>query len=586
MKKIIQLSLALVLITLVALTGCKGKKKNASTSNVLYAHSMSDPDMLNPINLSSTDGRNIAGFIFQSLLGTDPDDYHVTPALAVARPTQSVVEEVPFKGNVRLDFEIRPEATWDNETPILASDYVFTLKTVLNPKTNCQPLKPYYDWLNDVVVDSTNPKKFSVYAREKYFKIEEFAGFYVLPEYVYDPEKIMRKFPISELNTEAKRNALKENADIQKFADLFNSEKFMREKGGVVGSGPYEFESWVTNQTITLVRKKKWWGDKIGGRDFAAYPEKIIFKTINDPNTATTALKDGQIDEYHGIQPKPFEELLKNESVKAKLNLDNPSIFAYTFIMFNLKNDKLSDKKVREAFAHCVNKQQINDVINFGKNTLVETFVHPNQKHFNKDLKPFDYDLEIARKLLDEAGWKDSDGDGYRDKVVKGEKKKLTIDFLVPNGNKAREQTGILIKEDLKKVGIELTITAKEWSVYLQDMDKKNYETTYGGFSMSPTMSDPKQQWHTSAAVTGGSNSSSFGNAMTDKLIDDLRADLDEESRVAKYKQLEQIIHDEIPCVFMFIPSNRLGINKRYKVKLTMLDPGYLLNEFQLADSK
>ncbi|MFN8300398.1 MAG: ABC transporter substrate-binding protein [Chitinophagales bacterium] len=585
MKKVIILSLA-ALSLLATLEACKGKKAGGSANaNVVNARSMSDPDMLNPINLSSADGRNIAGLIFGSLLGTDPDDYHVTAVLAVARPTVAEVTEGPYKGNVSLTFEIRPEATWDNGTPITADDYIFTLKSILNPKTNCQPLKPYYEWLNDVVVDSANPKKFTVYARDKYFKIEEFAGGYVLPEYVYDPEKIMRKFPVTALNTEAKRNALKENADIMKFADQFNSEKFQREKGGVVGAGPYSFEGWVTNQTITLVRKKDWWGDKIKTRDFLALPEKIVFKVINDPNTATTALKDGQVDDYHSIEAKQYEELLKNEKVKEKIHLEHPSIFAYSFISFNLKNDKLKDHAVREAFAHCVNKTQINDVIGFGRSTPVETFVHPSQKQFNSDLKPYAYDLDLARKLLDEAGWKDSDGDGFRDKVINGEKKKLTLDFLIPSGNKGREQTGILLKEDLKKVGIELTITAKDWSVYLQAMDKKDFETTYGAFTMSSTMSDPKQLWHTSAAVTGGSNSSSFGNAKTDKLIDDLRAELDEDKRVAMYKELEQIVHDEIPCVFMFIPANRLGINKRFEVKTTLIDPGYLYNEFKAVNT-
>lgn len=587
MRKLLPAFVVLAILPMMVVQSCKGKKKNSESSKevVVNARSSSDPDMLNPINLSSADGRYIAGLMFPALLGIDQDDYHITPVLAVARPTVSQVEEGEFKGGIKLDFEIRPEAVWDNGTPITADDYIFTLKSILNPKTNCQPLKPYYEWLADVVKDSVNPKKFSVIAKEKYFKIEEFAGGYVLPEAIYDPEHLMSKFSIKDLNTEAKRNALKENADIIKFADQFNSEKFQREKGGIVGSGPYAFENWATGQNITLVRKKNWWGDKIKTRDFIAVPEKIVFKIINDPNTAVTALKDGQVDDCHGIEAKLYEELLKSENVKKKIRLEAPSIFAYSFIGFNLKNPKLSDKLVREAFAHCVNKAEINDVLGFGRSTLVESFVHPSQKHYNSDIKPYQYDLEAARKLLDQAGWKDSDGDGFRDKVINGEKTKLSLDFKIPAGNKGREQTGILLKEELKKVGIDLVITAREWSVYLQDMDKKNFEVTYGAFTMSSTMSDPKQQWHTSAAVTGGSNSFSFGNAQTDKLIDDIRSELDEEKRIAKYKELQQIIHEEIPCVFMFIPANRLGINKRFDVKLTMIDPGYVYSEFKLTNT-
>jgi peptide/nickel transport system substrate-binding protein len=568
------------------MAGCKGKKADATTNgeNILNARAMSDPDMLNPINLTSTDGRYTAGLIFMMLNGTDPKDYHLTPALVKERAKISEVTEGEWKGGIKLEYELRPEATWDNGTPVTASDYAFTLKTILNPNTKCVPLRPYYEWLADVVIDSANPRKFTVYAKEKYFMIEEFAGTYVLPEYVYDPEHIMAKFSIKDMNTNEKRAKLKENADIRKFADLFNSEKFQREKGGIVGCGPYEFVEWKTGQNITLVRKKNWWGDKINdSRDFIAYPDKIVFKVINDPNTAVTALKDGQVDEINGVDPKLFEELLKNETAKQKLKLDAPSIFAFTYLGFNMKNPKLSDKKVRLAIAHCVNRQQVNEVINFNKNTICESFVHPTQKHFNKDIQPIAYDLDAARKLLDEAGWKDSDGDGFRDKVLNGEKTKLAIEFKVNAGNKAREQTGIMLKEDLKKVGIDLNIVTREWSVYIQDMDKKNFEMSYGGYSMSSTMGDPKQMWHTASQATGGSNMFSYGNAESDKLIEDIRKELDENKRIEMYKKLEVMIHDEVPCVFMFIPANRLAINKRYTVEETLLNPGFIYNEMKLA---
>jgi peptide/nickel transport system substrate-binding protein len=556
------------------MAGCKGKKADATTNgeNILNARAMSDPDMLNPINLTSTDGRYTAGLIFMMLNGTDPKDYHLTPALVKERAKISEVTEGEWKGGIKLEYELRPEATWDNGTPVTASDYAFTLKTILNPNTKCVPLRPYYEWLADVVIDSANPRKFTVYAKEKYFMIEEFAGTYVLPEYVYDPEHIMAKFSIKDMNTNEKRAKLKENADIRKFADLFNSEKFQREKGGIVGCGPYEFVEWKTGQNITLVRKKNWWGDKIkDSRDFIAYPDKIVFKVINDPNTAVTALKDGQVDEINGVDPKLFEELLKNETAKQKLKLDAPSIFAFTYLGFNMKNPKLSDKKVRLAIAHCVNRQQVNEVINFNKNTICESFVHPTQKHFNKDIQPIAYDLDAARKLLDEAGWKDSDGDGFRDKVLNGEQTKLAIEFKVNAGNKAREQTGIMLKEDLKKVGIDLNIVTREWSVYIQDMDKKNFEMSYGGYSMSSTMGDPKQMWHTASQATGGSNMFSYGNAESDKLIEDIRKELDENKRIEMYKKLE------------VIPANRLAINKRYTVEETLLNPGFIYNEMKLA---
>jgi peptide/nickel transport system substrate-binding protein len=583
MKRILHLSLIALLVGGI-IAGCKGRKPGGELKPRLF----SNPDMLNPTNSRDAQTQYILPLIFMSLEGINPDNYTLTPDIAVARPTITDITDGEFKGGIKLEYEIRPEAQWDNGTPITADDYIFTIKSILNPKTNCQPLKPYFEWVGDIAPDPSNPKKFAVYAREKYFKIEQTAGSQsILPEYIYDPQKTMRKFKITDLNTEAKRNALKENPDIQSFATSFNSEKFQRDKDGVQGSGAYRFESWVTGQTITLLRKKSWWGDKIkDNRDFLALPDKIAFKIINDQNAAIAALKDGGVDDYYSIPAKLFQELKKDDSAKAKLNIDSPSTFVYTFIAFNTRNPKLADKKVREAIAHCINKVQINQVINFGMSKLVETFVHPLQSSYNGDIKPWGYDLDKARALLDEAGWKDTDGDGIRDKMINGEKVKLNLDYKIPAGNKGREEVGLLMQEDLKKVGVSMTITAREGSVFQQDMDKRDFEMSYMAYTMDPVMSDPKQLWSTSEAAIGGSNMCGFGNEASDRMIDDLRAEMDDQKRIAIYKQLQQIIHDDIPCEFMFSPPNRMATNKRFEVKKSMLySTGYLYNEFKAVNS-
>jgi len=192
----------------------------------------------------------------------------------------------------------------------------------LNPKTNTDHLRSYYFWVGDIVKDSTNPKKFSVFSNKKYFKIEEFAGYYVIPEYNYDPNKIMRKFAIRDLNTDEKRSNLKSNTDIINFATEFNSEKYARDPKYVSGFGAYRLESWTTGQEIVLKRKDSWWGDKFADRrEFWAFPKKVKFKIINDQNTAMTALKDGQIDAFEAIPAKEYLELEKNAAFKDKFNI-------------------------------------------------------------------------------------------------------------------------------------------------------------------------------------------------------------------------------------------------------------------------
>jgi peptide/nickel transport system substrate-binding protein len=236
-------------------------------------------------------------------------------------------------------------------------------QTILNPKTNCEHLKSYYDWVGDIVVDSTNPKKFSVYSNKIYFKIEEFAGYYVIPEYNYDPNKLMSKFAIKDMNTSEKRDKLKTNADIINFANEFNSEKYQRDPKYISGFGPYKLDHWTTGQEVVLVKKDNWWGEKYNTqRDFWAFPKKIKIKIINDQNTSLTALKDGQLDAYSAIPAKDYKELEKNDKFKSKFDLTKMDRFSYSFIGINLRNDKFKDINVRKALAHAINRNKINEI--------------------------------------------------------------------------------------------------------------------------------------------------------------------------------------------------------------------------------
>jgi ABC-type transport system substrate-binding protein len=112
-------------------------------------------------------------------------------------------------------------------------------------------------------------------------------------------------------------------------------------------------------------------------------------------------------------------------------------------------------------------------------------------------------------------------------------------------------------------------------------MEKFDYELNMGSWVIPPTVSDPYQLWHTKSAVNGGSNYPNFGNAESDKLIEELRSTLDENKRIELYKKFQQMLADEQPVVYMFHPKNRIAISKKFEVEPTMINPGFSLNEFK-----
>lgn len=560
------------------LESCGGKKKAGGTLNIRIS---SDPDKFNPITLTTNDARRISDLMFGSLCSSNPvGDYGLLPFYVKENAKITEIADGEFKGGMKLEYEIREDANWDNGTPITAHDFVMTVKSILNPKVNSETLRGYYDWLGDIVIDSTNPKKFTIYATKKYFKTEEAAAGYIMPEYNYDPNQIMRKFSIKELNSSEKRDKLKSNADILKFATEFNGEKYQRDPNFIVGGGAYKLESWTTGQDLVLVKKDSWWGNKYSDlRQFQAFPKRIKVKVINDDNTAITAMKDGAIDNFTAIRAKDFKELEKNEGFKSMFNMSKIGRMSYGFIGINLRNEKFKDVNVRKAIAHAINRDKINEIISFGEAKKTESFAHTSQPHYNKDLKEYEFSIEKSNQIFDAAGWKDSDGDGIRDKVLNGKKTPLSIEFKMPKDESTKNML-LIIQEDMKKVGIDLKIVEKEWTVMVSELDKQQFELYIMSMTIDPKMSDPRQQWHTSSAVPGGSNNVGWGDAASDKLIEDIDAELNLEKRQALNKQLQQRVHDEVPVIFMFNGVNRIATNKKFVVENVMISPGVLYNEF------
>ena len=127
--------------------------QETTIENIVTIHELDDPDGMNPLTSNAANSEYIQNNIFQKLLVYDPVSLELTPQLAVSRPVIEAIEEGPYAGGMSLRFEIDARAKWDNGTPITANDYVFTIKAIKNPKVNSAQLKPYLDFVDDIVID-------------------------------------------------------------------------------------------------------------------------------------------------------------------------------------------------------------------------------------------------------------------------------------------------------------------------------------------------------------------------------------------------------------------------------------------------
>jgi len=554
-----------------------GENKSKNLNPEVICHELSDAQMLNPITYSDAVAGYIVTEIFYTLLAIDFETLEPVPVVASSRPEIEITDN----GGMKITYNIRPEAKWDDGEQITAKDVEFALKVIKNPKVDNLNLKPYYEFIQDMVFYD-DPLKFTFIVDKVYILAEITSGdMPLLPRSIYDPKGLMDEFTIKDLST--KGEELANNEKIVEFANEFNSEKYQRDKNFINGCGPYNLEEWQTGQKIVLVKKENWWGDQLRGKGnhFDSNPPKIIYQTINDQTTAKEALKGGEVDVMNGIKSKDFKELLKSEKFTKNYNTYTPPFMAYAYLGINVRKPMFSNKKTRQALAHLIDIDKILDKIILGYGQRAIGPIHPSKKKdYNDNIKPYTYNPEKAKTLLAEAGWKDTDGDGVLDNTIDGEKVKFEMSYLYNQGNDTRKAVGLLFQEEARKIGITVNVISQDWSIFLESTKQHDFDMYYGSWVSSPTPDDPKQIYHTSS-YNGGSNYTGFGNDETDALIDSIRVELDEDKRAKLYHRFQEILHDECSYIFLYHPLEKIAIHKRFSNSdPSAMRPGFRVSGF------
>lgn len=553
------------------------RAKKTDDPNVII-HELNDPRRINPPISTSANATYIESNIFEGLLIIDSETLEFQPYLAVARPSIKEIEEGPYAGGMSLSYEIRPEASWDNGEPITGYDYAFTIKAIKTPQVNAQNLRPYMDFIDSVYVNPEEPKKFTVFSKKRYMLAEAFSGYNIMPRYAYDSNNYLANLSFAALNdTSAQvQAALLEREDLIAFATYFNDIETGQSPERIVGSGPYRLTEWQQDIRVVLSRKKDWWGDKLDAENIKAFPPKIIYRVIPNKSTAVTAMKDETIDIMKGVEARKFKELKEDPHYSEVFRLESPTQFAYFTIGFNFNDPRLQDKKVRQALAHVVNRDQIIEVLFYGMGKKINGPIHPKKRYYNEEIPDIPFDLEKAAALLKEAGWKDSDGDGVLDKEINGAKTSMDLVYLVNAESKERRKIGLLFQESAMKIGINIKIKPLDFNMYLDNANNRNFDLLALAWAQAPTEDDLKQVWHSASSVQGGGNRLDYKNPKVDSLIDELRVTLDKTKRDAMYKELQQTLYEEQANIFLIAPDSRLAIHGRFEqAETSVLRPGY-----------
>ena len=568
-----RLTLYLAVSAIVFLSSC-GKdapawKHNDNTVRVRQAAAITT---MNPYLFRTKYERYAMELVYQNLMNFDYQALTLAPQTIKAAPTVLDITEGEFAGGQSFTYEIFPEAVWDDGKPVTGKDYEFTLKALFNPKMPTQRFLGYVEFVRDIEVDEANPKLFTVFTNKKYFlNMEAISSLPVLPAHVYDEGGLMNKFTLKDLTDPAKAATLANDPALQQFADAYTSPKFSREV--ISGSGPYKLVEWVDDQRVVLAKKENWWGEKLAAQYplLQAYPDTFIFRPIEDQVAAIAAIKDESVDVATELDAKQFTELRNVDFVQKIYSFLTPPTYIYFYTAMQNRNPKLADKQVRRALALCVDMDMVIKDLYDGLAERVVGPFSPEKKYFDSSLKPLAMNLDEARKLLETAGWKDSNGNGTVDKTIDGAVVEMKLQYLYTAGSNFSESFSLLLKNNAQKIGIEIEPMTVEGKVLGEKLKNGEFELAARGAGNQPVPDDPKQLWHTDSAQPGGSNYSRFGNAESDALIDAIQNAPDDATREKLYKDFQQLIYQEQPVIFMFSPQERMVIHQRFEPVVSRL---------------
>lgn len=524
----------------------KADSVKPATGDWLVIHSSSDPEQLNPITSNDATASDILGYIFETLLLRDPKTLDLKPYVAGERPALS-------SDKLTYTFKIRRDVHFQDGHALTGEDVLFSIKAIKCPLVNAPFLRVYFNSVVDAQL--VDPYTVSFITKEPYFLNEsQLGGIPILPRHYYDPNDLLQKVTVRALDKEPSQ--LPE--PVKRFADNFNK-NYNRNP---MGSGPFRFGEWKTGRTVELLRDANYWGNGKAGID-QVFLDRIRYRIVNNPDAALVTLKSGGLD---AMDLTPVQYARGTDSERFKREFQKFEYFAptYSYIGWNNDHPIFRDKRVRQAMTYLTDRKQIAKTVLFGLGEVVDGPIYFFRPEYDKTLYNYPYDPEKALKLLKEAGWADTDGDGILDKVIDGKKVPFRFEFKVPSASATGKSIILVLQEELRRHGIMASVRELDWTIFLDDVKNHKFDAVTLAWSMPASEPDEYQVWHSSQAANKGSNHISYKNVRVDQILEEYRREFDPKKRIELYREFQRILNEDQPYTFLFVRKSVTAVQRRF----------------------
>jgi ABC-type transport system substrate-binding protein len=561
---------------------CKSGGQDDQPS-VLNVRLEASANICNPLLPSSGYARYVAEQVFITLGKQDLTTTELKPYLAKAIPTAVPVADGPYKGAFGYTFEINEAATWDNGTSITANDVEFTLKLIFCPTVQADIWRSYFEDLQGIETDPANSRRFTIYMKQYYLLgLESLCLMPIYPAYHYDPNNHLRNIKLSDLLSKDSAQRMEQDQGLVAFGTQFADPKYSTDKNFIASGTAYSVEMFDPAQGVTLVRKPNWWGHAIKDNPvFRNYPDKIVYKVAKADDVVINMLQAGELDIATSIPPSKYIELQKDANLSSRYDFKTFWTAQYNRIMINTRDPRLSDKRVRQAIAQAVDYDYMLNSVQHGMATRTVSPINPNKPYYAKNITPYQFNPQAAKDLLAAAGWTDTNGDGTVDKLINGKKTELVLKYTTITGLEVQDMMAASVQASLQKAGIKIEIKSVDLPTLTKSTQAGEFELAAAGAAQDPGNVDLYQFYHSNSLIPNGDNRTGISNARLDQLLTDIRRNPDAAQRQPMYIEMQQILYDEVPEVYLYAPVTRYIASKKFRWTPTALRPGFWAPEFE-----
>ena len=477
---------------------------------------------LNPHVRTDVVGTYIIGPMYNGLVGTSPIDGSMVPDLA------DYWDMTP--DGLTFTFYLNKNATWHDGNPVTAADVVFSLDAALGEgslfpfQTDAAQVIKSYRAIDDYTFELTALEASAL------FLSKAVGAFSVMPKHIWE------NIPLSEWGSAPGSTGT--------------------DPSQVIGSGPFKFGEWVTNDHATVVRNDDYWN-----KNQIPVLDSFTLRVNPESNAAVQTLLTGETDIAANIPPTQVESIEKDNP---EIVLDAYDSWRFNFLLPNQDEATgtfFKDVNLRKALYYAIDRELIVEQILFGYGVAADGPQPPlSPAYAPEEVTPvYRFDPEKAKALLEESGWVDSDGDGIREKD--GVKLSMAFPFIEGGVN---TQLVPYLQQCYADIGLEILPEAGPQTTLIDRIMSMDYQLSLIGVTWYAD-GDQGVLFRCDSATPNGFNLVHWCSPEYDALDDQQVVELDREKRMNILKQMSNIVSEDAALTILYFDQGIVGSQPRLK---------------------